>query len=336
MGGREPLKKPRRESRTGGFSFNPVWLMDLAGLGGLAAFAWAVGWAEGSPWARFETAAREAGLILFGCAVVVRALDFVLHRRDGRRQARRELTRRLIGVNEALFELRKTLSRDHTRTFLDRRAEFVAGLRLAGRYLSDEEARLGEALTAHCDQLSEALGATVHRRFGVTGLADRLSREIERADRRGDIDHHDADNLLDLIDDAIAVMDEAIYADWNADHFGRLSADSRAFAREIERYSAPIADQIERHGQELFGLLVEHVNRKVEVVDLILDWDETYRKLELRLAGVNPDKVLSMAARQARAPRPRLVERFAAAPPAEAAPEQSDHIVRARLSAAND
>jgi hypothetical protein len=336
MGGKDPLKTPSKEAPPRRFSFNPVWLVDVAGFAGLAAFAWSVGWAEGSSWAAYETAAREAGLILFGCALVVRALGWTLHLRDGRGQARRELARRLIGVNEALFELRRSLSRDNTRAFLDRRSEFVAGAKLAARWLNEEETRLAKVLTEFCDRLGQALGSTVHRRLGVTGLADRLSREIDRAARRGDLDHNDADNLLNLIDDAVAVMDEAIYADWNADHFGRLSADSRAFAREIERYSAPIADQIERHGQELFGLLIEHVNRKVEVVDLILDWDEEYRKLELRLAGVNPGKVLSMTGRKARAaaPRPKLADRFAGAPPSEA-PSESDH-ARLRQSAAND
>jgi hypothetical protein len=303
------------------------------GLAGLLAFAWSVVGAPGSP--EYATAAREGGLALVGVALVTRALAAVVRQRDRRSQARRDLALRLAGVNQALFELRRSLSRDNARAFLDARAELTAGLRLAAHRLNAEETRLADALDGCCERLGQSLGATVNRRLGVTTLADRLSREIERADRRGDLDHHDADNLLDLIDDATAVMDEAIYPDWNADHFGRLAADGRAFAREIERYSAPVADQIERHGQELFGLLVEHVNKKVEVVDLILDWEEAYRKLELRLAGVNPDKVLTFPSRQARpAPRPRLVERFRGAPRAEPL-DDAEH-APIRLPAAND
>ncbi len=334
MGGKSPRRPPAGERRPGR-AFNPVWLVDVLGLAGLATFAWSVGWAD-APLSEYVGPARAAGLLLAGCALIVRGLGWVLSHRDRRGQARREFGRRMGAVNEALFDLRRSLSRDNARAFADRCAELAAGQRLCARWLSAEELRLASTLSDVCGQMDEALGATVQRRIDLTSHAQRLSREIERADRRGDLDHNDADNLLGLVDDALATMDEAIYAEWNADHFGRLTADRRAFAREVERYRSEAASQIEQHGSELFDQLFEHVNRKVEAADLIVDWDDAYRKLELRLAGVSPDKVRVLPVRPAPAApsRPRLTERFTPRPRTET-PEEGEQ-PRVRLSAAND
>ena len=87
--------------------------------------------------------------------------------------------------------------------------------------------------------MAKSLTDTIHRRADVNTAIERLRREIERAARRGDLDQHDADDMIDIIADAVSVLDEAIYAELNADHFGRLSADQRHFARELDATSPP-------------------------------------------------------------------------------------------------
>lgn len=293
------------------FAFNPLWLVDAAAGAGLLLFI--AGWALAAYPALGLL--REVGLLFIGCWVVVRALEVVLRHRDGRDEQRRELLRRLAVLNDALLELRKSLSRDNTRRFLDRRAEYAAGLKLAKPALSEEEEKLAKSCGEFCDRMSKSLADSVHRRADVNASVERLRREIDRAARRGDLDQHDADDMIDLIADAVTVLDEAIYAEWNADHFGRLTADQRHFARELDRYKSSAAGEIERRGRDLFDQLFVHVRQKVEVVDLILEWDEVYRKLETRLAGlyVAPPKSSSAKDKDKKKdekPRPRPSERF--------------------------
>jgi hypothetical protein len=323
----------RTKAKHARFTFNPLWLVDLLGLAGLGAFAWTVASPETTPWTAYAAPVRELFLLLVGCALVVRVLAAVLKRRDRRGDARRELLRRLSGLNETMRDLRTSLSRDRARAFLDRRGEYEAGIRLAGRWLTTEEIRLAEGCAGFCDHVASGLSEAVGRRTDFTGAANRLVRTIERAAADDDLDPDDADNLIGLVRDGMGVMDMALYAEWNADHYGRLSADRRAFAREIGRYASDAADRIERTGLELFDHLIGHVNRKVEVVDMILEWDEGFRKLEARLAGLKPSaQVVSLE--RARAARPRVADRFIVAPASDGSRQGSKP--RLRLPAAND
>ena len=313
-------------------SFNPIWLMDAAGLLGVGAVVWAVGFSAGTELSAYAPLVREAGLLLAGCALVVRVVDAIVSRRDRRNEARRELLRRLSAVNHALLDLRGSLSREHARAFLDRRRELGAGVQAATRWLSAEETRQFDACDSFCDRMAGVLSDAGRQRGAVSGSSDRLRREIERAARRGDLDRHDADNLANLIDDAVAVIDEAIYAEWNADHFGRLNADHRAFTREVERYRSTTADRVERQGGTLFDLLDIHVRKRIEVIDLLADWDQTCRRLELRLAGLKPPAPTLVASNAP--PRLRLADRFAVMP--QRADVDDNEPQRLRLPAAND
>jgi hypothetical protein len=322
------------------FAVNPLWLVDAgAGLGFLLFVA---GWALAAYPALGLL--REVGLLFIGCWVVVRGLEVVLRHRDGRDEQRRELLRRLAVLNDALLELRKSLSRDNTRRFLDRRAEYATGLKLAKPSLSPDEADLAKTCGEFCDRMAKSLADTIHRRTDVNAAVDRLRREIERAARRGDLDQHDADDLIDIVADAVSVLDEAIYAEWNADHFGRLTADQRHFARELDRYKSAAAGEIERRGRDLFDQLLMHVRQKVEVVDLTQEWAELYRKLEERLAGlyVAPPKtgVAKDKAKKDEKPKPRASERFPMLVARNEPDEDEDRRplpgLRPRLPAAND
>jgi hypothetical protein len=324
----------------GRFAFNPLWLVDAAGALGFTAFVAGAVLPVAYPATPVAAPLREAGLLFVGCWLVVRSLEALLHHRDGRDGQRRELLRRLAVLNDALLELRKSLSRDNTRRFLDRRAEYAAGLKLAKPALTPKELDLARACGEFCDRMAKSLAETVHRRADVAAAVDRLRREIERAARRGDLDQHDADDLIDIMGDAVAVLDEAIYAEWNADHFGRLTADQRHFARELDRYKSQAAGEIERRGRDLFDQLLVHVRQKVEVVDQIQEWDEVYRKLEVSVAGLPAPKAtpLSAKAKPAEKPKPRASERF---PMLVVRNEDGDELLddprpRLRLPAAND
>jgi hypothetical protein len=313
------------------FSFNPIWGADALGLVGLCGFGWGLYVSGAAEFTTFAAPAREAGLVLFGSAVVVRALDVLVRRRDRRAEARGELLRRLAGLDDAVKNLRISLSRDAARRFLDRRADLAAAATAAAPWLRREERALVEACEAFCADLAGWLGGIVTMRVGITTLADRLRREIDCAAARGDLGPDEAEGLAEFVRDAVAVMDEAIYAEWNADHLGRLSADRRHFERVAQRWgSAPIAD-IQRHGEALFDGLNEHVGRKVEVVDRIVVWDRSFRRLETRLAGVKPRKPAAP-----RPPEPRLADRFLASPVAGAAPYAETGPAVRLPAAAND
>ncbi len=324
----------RATVRPGRQPFNPIWLMDLAGLAGVAALVWAIGFSAGTTLAPYAPLIREGAMLLVGCAVVVRVVDALVRRRDRKNDIRRELQRRLSAVNEALLELRGSLSREHARAFLDRRKELHAGLGVAGRWLTKEEHRLFTTCDGFCEQMAAVLSDAGRQRSSVAGASERLRREIERAARRGDLDRYDADNLSNLVDDAVAVMDEAIYAEWNADHFGRLIADQRAFVREIEHYRSTTADRIERQGATLFGVLDEHMRKRIEVIDGLRDWDDGYRRLEMRLAGLRPVAPRLVASNETPT-RTRVADRFVLLPGGRGGYAGAEPM-RKRLPAAND
>ena len=100
--------------------------------------------------------------------------------------------------------------------------------------------------------------------------------------------------------------------------------------REIERYRSTTADRVERQGASLFELLDNHVRKRIEVIDLLADWEQTCRRLELRLAGLKPEPPRLVAATDV----PRLADRFAVLPGRAAMTD--DEPQRLRLPAAND
>ena len=324
-------------------AFNPLWLVDAGAGLGLVLFI--AGWALAA-WPALGLL-REVGLLFIGCWVVVRALEVILRHRDGRDEQRRELLRRLAVLNDALLELRKSLSRDNTRRFprpprrVRRGPQAGQAVAVAAGGRAGQELR--RVLRPHGQR---SLADTIRSRAELNAAVERLRREIDRAARRGDLDQHDADDMIDIIADAVSVLDEAIYAEWNADHFGRLAADQRHFARELDRYKSSAAGEIERRGRDLFDQLYVHVRQKIEVVDLIQDWDELYRKLETRLAGlyVPPPKssLPKDKDKKDEKPKPRPSERF---PTLVARNEEQDEEddghrprlgMRQRLPAAND
>jgi hypothetical protein len=307
--------------------------MDVLGVAGIAAYLWATNFSAGSVAEPFAPNVREAGLLLVGCALVVRVTDAVLRLRDQRNEARRELLRRLAAVDHALMDLRGSLSREHARAFLDRRRELTHGASAAARWLTPEETRQLQTCDGFCDQTGATLGDAARQRAAISGSAERMRREIERAARRGDLDRHDADNLASLIDDAVSVIDEALYAEWNADHFGRLAADQRAFTREIERYRSTTGDRIEKQSVTLFQLLDAHMRKRIELIDALRDWEESRRRLEFRLAGLKPEPP-RLVASTATPARERLAARFAVLPGRRDLDDED--APRARLPAAND
>jgi hypothetical protein len=318
--------------RSKSFSFNPIWGVDALGVLGLCAFGWGLYALNAPEFSVFDGPVREAGLVLFGAAVVVRALDVLVRRRDRRGQARRELLRRLSALDEAVKDLRVSLSRDAARRFIDRRNDVVAAVPAAARWLGKEEARLVAVCQTFCDDLAGWLSGVVAARIAISTLGDRLRREIDRAAAHSDLDPDEAESLTAFVGDAVAVIDEAVYAEWNIDHLGRLSADRRHFERVVQRWSAPSIIEIERHGEILFDGLAEHVGRKVEVVDRIVAWDRSFRRLEARLGGLKRAEIVPLPLAE-----PRLADRFLASAVAGGAPylEEIQPVVRLP-AAAND
>lgn len=287
--------------------FNPLRLVDAAGAIGLVAAAAGLAFWSNPAMAPL----REAGLLFIGCWLVVRSIEFLLRQRDGREVQRRELLRRLALLNDSLLELRKSLSRDNTRRFLDRRKEFADGSKLAQTALNADELKLVKSCGEFTDSMAKNLAATVRARAEVNAEVDRLNREIERAARRGDLDQHDADDLIDVVKAAVAVLDDAIFAEWNADHFGRLASEQRHFARELDRYKSSTAGEIERRGRDLFDDLQRHVRQKVELVDRIEEWSDMHRKLEIRISGLPvPQPPKSSKNKKEEKPKPKPSERF--------------------------
>jgi len=319
----------QRGSESGARRSNPLWLVDALGVLGLGALVWALTFAASGPYAEFQPIAREFGLALTTLALGVRAVDLMARRRHSRDSARRELLRRLSLLDEALMDLRRTAGRETARRFEERRRDYEAALPLTNRWMDRADVELAERCAAFCRRMGSTLVETVATRNDVANFAYALRRDIERAAERGYLEYPDADNLLALMQDGLSVLDEALYAEFNADHFGRLSGAHRAFIREIERYYSDAADRIEREGAVLFERLLAQVSRKIEIADMLHDWEDDRARLEARLAGLSEPPARPRPPRQA-----RLVERFVMTPrlgpPAREAP------LPRRLPAAND
>ena len=325
----EPISVTVRE-RKGRFAFDPLWLLDAAGLVAAGVFA-VTGFAEiPLPWANYAAPVRELSLAFAGVALLTRALALTLRRRDRRLQARHELLRRAAALNEALQSLRGALNRERVRDFKVRLSDLEAGERLAVRWLSTPDRVELDACRRVCDLLLAEVDQTIEHRLEFMGHANRLQRALARASGEGALSPEAADTLLSLVRDGLAVLDVGLWADLNADHFGRLSADRRAFRHEISRWSSYTADRLERQGLELFDRMIEHVKRKVAFADRLAQWEPAFRRLEARLCGLKPARSVAPTA-----PDRPLGERFAlaAAPMTQA---DTDLAPRIKLAAAND
>lgn len=318
-----------------GFRFNPLWLLDLMGLAGAGLFvALAV-----APWVLPGLLkvpfVAELALAVAAVALTVRLIDAVNRARATRDAARAELQWRLEALDEALLDLRRSLSREAARRFIERRDAFAVGLDAALPRLEPSVASLAHRSLELCAGLTGALANSIPRRAAIVSAAYRLGQEIDRAGRRGELDPYAAGDLRALIDDALGVMDEALYAEWNADHFGRLGAVQRHFGRRIERRDGETVRLIDREAAALFDGLVGHLREKVALVDVLVEWEAVRAPLAHTLSGFG-----SAARPQVRSPQglgrersTSLDARFALVPLAVA---RTDDPGPRRLSAAND
>lgn len=313
-----------------GWRFSPLWLLDFAGLAAAGLFGLllaAPAWLSDSLKAPL---AGEVCLAVVAVALTVRLVDGRNRRRAARLSNRRELLRRLGALDEALMDLRRSLSREAARRFVERRDDFAAGLETTLPFLDAEDARLARAGLGFCATLTAGLADVIPRRAGIVSTGYRIGQEIDRAARRGEMDPEGALHLHALIDDALAVLDEALFAEWNADHFGRLGAVQRHFGRLIERRGGDTARGIDHDAALLFEALVAHVRDKIEVVDALRGWEDVRRPLEFALSDVKPRPRRGVAPLP---PRPSVASRFAVAP---VAGTHGDAEPPARLPAAND
>jgi len=313
-----------------GWRFNPLWLLDFAGLAAAGLFTLLL---VGPAWLPhlFHTAVvSQTCLTIVGVALTVRLVDLRSRRRAARLGNRRELLRRLGALDEALMDLRRSLSREAARRFVERRDDFSAGLETTLPYLDAEDVRLARAGLGFCATLTAGLADVIPRRAAIVSTGYRIGQEIDRAARRGEMDPEGAQLLHALVDDALAVLDEALFAEWNADHFGRLGAVQRHFGRLIERRGGETARGIDRDAAVLFQTLIAHVRDKIEVVDALRGWEDVRRPLEFALSDVKPRPRRNVAPLP---PRPSVASRFAVAPVAGA---QGEAEPPARLPAAND
>ena len=321
-----------RQGARGRRGFDPLWLLDLAGVAAAGLLAWRLAGAASLPDVlhAFPLLA-ELALAVAAVALAVRLADGMNRRRAARRAARQELLRRLSALDEALMDLRRSLSRETARRFVERRDDFAAGLETTLRRLDAEETRLARDGLAFCAVLTTGLADTIPRRAAIVSAGYRLGEEIDRAGRLGELDPAAAADLRGLAEDALAVMDEALFAEWNADHFGRLGAVQRHMGRILERCGeGETVRLIDREAASLFDRLVRHVREKIEVVDALRGWEDVRRPLEFALSDVLP-----RPRRRAPPPppRPSVATRFALAPHAGSAGETEPAI---RLPAAND
>jgi hypothetical protein len=268
--------------------FNPLRLVDIAG--GVAVFVFLVcamvAMAVGELAARIVEPFRDLALLLIGAAVVVRGLEFVMRHRDTREDGRGEVRLRLALLDDSLRNLFKSLSRDNAYEVRERRRKLSEALALTKDLLSPEEDELAKACLAFCDRLEVELTGNVRERDAIQASVDQLRRDIDRATRRGDIDPQDADHMLSTIGDSLRLLDDAMFPDWNADHFGQLTAHARHFARELDHYKSSASGMIDEVGARFFSQMREHVNSKVAVMDLLAEWGETHKKFEALIAGL--------------------------------------------------
>lgn len=321
-----------RARRAFAFRFDPLWLADAAGLAALASLGWALTGAPGGvTLAGVDTAAlaREAAPLALTAWAAVRGTAFAVSARLRRGAVRADLYGRLRDLDTALSDLRRSLSRDSARAFFDRNEAFAAAVPPAAGRLGGRERRLARECASIANGLAGRLRRVVAQRHGLEALAERIRREAARAERFGELDGDEVMGLLDAMEDALAVLDEALYADLNADHFGRIEADSRAFLSLVERVRVPSAARIEEKGLDLFDALKAQVAAKIEVAEAVEDWKRVCRPLEGRLAAADAPTVRPAPA----AVSPRLMERFERLAPA-AEPRRSAQIIR--LPAAND
>ena len=317
----------RRDS-SGGWFAGRLWLLDLAGILGAAGFAWLL-FRPALPFSLDVQPVRELCLAVAVLAAGVRILDMRARRRAGRAEGRRELVRRISVLDDALMDFRRSLSREAARRFVERRSQFAAALDAGALHLAEHEQGLADEALAFCARLTDGLGETIRGRAAIASLAYRLRQEIARAGRRGEAAPPVVDELCALVEDALAVMDEALYAEWNADHFGRLAAIQRSFGRSIERQDGETVREADRQAAELFDRLLRHLRDKVDIVDALHGWDDVARRFEFALTGPGG----TVARHRPPPPRRPLAERFALAPAAGAAPREPAPL---RLPAAND
>lgn len=310
----------------GGARFNPLWLLDLAAAAGALAFGWIAFAPRPLPAFLGFPLAGELALSLVGVGLIARALDTAARRRTAEAEARQALLQRLDGLDEALMDLRRSLSRDGARRFVEAREAFERALASGARRLDRRAVALARRGVELCAGLTAALSESIPHRAAVVSMAYRLGQEIGRAGRRGELDPYAAGDLRALIEDALGVMDEALYAEWNADHFGRLGAVQRHFARRIERRDGETVRQIDREAAGLFDALIGHVREKVALVETLAAWEQVRDGLGRALSGrTSPPR--------AAPPRPSMAARFAVSPSAG----QDARGERPRLlSAAND
>lgn len=310
----------------GGLRLNPLWLLDLAALGAAAAFAWIAAGPRPLPELLAFPLAGELALGIVAVAVVARTLDLRARRRAAEAAARSELARRLETLDEALMDLRRSLSREAARRFLERKDAFASGLEAFRARLEAPTERLARQGLDLCEGLTAGLALTIPRRAAITSAAYRLSQEIARAGRRGELDPYAAGDLTALIEDALGVMDEALYAEWNADHFGRLGAVQRHFSRRVERRDGEVVRRIDGEAATLFDALVGHVRDKVALVEVLANWERVRFALAFALSGVR-------APPRPAPERPSVAARFAVSPIAGA---RTVEALPRRLPAAND
>lgn len=304
--------------------FDPLWLLDAAGVLGFAGFAW-LALRPALPPPLDPGVVRDLALAIAILALGVRILDLRARARARIRERRGEALRRLVALDDALMDLRRSLSREAARRFVERRAGFQEVVSGAGRWLSPRETGQAADVLAFCGRLTEELADAIRRRAAIASLAYRLRQEISRAGRLGEAPRETVDELCALVEDACAVMDEALYAEWNADHFGRLAAVQRCFARVIERCEGEVVRNVDEQAARLFEQLNGHLREKVRMVEALQAWDRTCRDLETALGG------LGVRQHRPAAPAQRVAERFALAPAAGPRPVEP-----VRLPAAND
>lgn len=298
-----------REREAGrGLRADPLWLLDFAGLAGAGLFAWTVAGVGGLPALLAYPFVRELALAAAAIALIVRLLDLAARRRSARSAAQAEVARRLDLLDDALLDLRRSLSREPARRFMDCHGAFEGALNASHGRLNAAAARLAPECLAACGPIAEDLTRTVPHRAEIASRAYRLTQEIGRAGRRGELDPYAAGDLNALIEDALGVMDEALYAEWNADHFGRLGAVQRHFARRVERREGDVVRRIDAEAAGLFDLLNTHVREKVALLDRLAAWGRIRDDLRFALGGVRrkaPEPLLPqpVAARFAVAPR---------------------------------
>ncbi len=318
-------------AKAGSLRFNPLWLLDAAGIAGAVSFVFLAVAPPALPPFLDALLLREGALAVAVLAAAVRLVDLRNRRARARAAARSELLRRLTALDDALMDLRRSLSHETSRRFVERRVGFAAGLDRIRRSLGETEAGLAEAAVEICKTLAEELTRAIPRRAAIASVAYRLRQEADRAVRRGEISPMVARELSSLIEDGLAVMDAALFAESNADHFGRLGAVQRSFARQLEPWDGEIVRQIDRQAADLFAELNRHVRDKVDVADTLTAWEGVREPLEFALAGADAVRPRRMPPVQ---PRPRLSRRFDTAP---APGDRGDApALPLRLPAAND